>query len=48
MNLLDNNLFAEGLDDSEAQGGWGEEDRDFLEGLEEKAKEIDDAADSID
>ena len=48
MNLLDNNLLAEGLDDSEAQGGWGEEDRDFLEGLEKKAKEIDDAADSFD
>jgi hypothetical protein len=48
MKLLDENLIAEGVDDTEAPGELAEEDKDFLNSLEEMAKEVDDEPDSID
>jgi hypothetical protein len=37
---LDDNLFVEGVDDTEASDELCEEDKDFLKGLERKAAEI--------
>lgn len=41
MNLLDNNLFVQGVSDTEASDGLGDEDRELLESLERMATEID-------
>lgn len=41
MNLLDDNLFVQGVADTEASDGLGDEDRDLLESLERMAAEID-------
>jgi len=48
MKLLDDNLLAEFVDDTEASDGLGEEDKDFLKSLEKKAAEIDSEADKSD
>ena len=48
MDLPDENLFAEGADDTEAPSELGEEDKDFLECLEKMMEEVEDEADSID
>jgi len=41
MNLLDDNLFVQGVDGTEASDGLGEEDRELLKSLEKMASEID-------
>ena len=48
MKLLDDNLLAQAADDIGALGELGEEDMDFLNSLEEMAKEVDDEPNSID
>lgn len=48
MKLLDDNLLAEGVDDTGASDGLVEEDKDFLISLEEMAKEVEDEPDCID
>jgi hypothetical protein len=48
MKLLDDNLLAQAADDIGALGELGEEDMDFLNSLEEMAKEVDDEPGSID
>jgi len=48
MKLLDDNLLAEAADEVEAQGELAEEDKDFLNSLEEMAKEVGDEPNSID
>jgi hypothetical protein len=48
MNLLDDNLLAEGVDDTEARGELAEEEKDFLKDLEKVAEEVEDDANSID
>ena len=48
MKLLDENVLAEAADDIGALGELGEEDMDFLNSLEEMAKEVDDEPNSID
>jgi len=48
MNLLDDNLPAEAVDDVEGSGESGEEDKNFLNDLEEMAKEVEDDPNSID
>ena len=48
MNLLDENVLAEVTDETKAQDELGEEDKDFLNSLEEMAKEVEDEPDSID
>jgi hypothetical protein len=48
MKLLDDNLLAEAADDIEAWGELAEEDKDFLNSLEEMVKEVADEPDSID
>ena len=45
---MDDDLFLEGADDIEASDGLVEEDKDFLNGLEKKAEEVEDEPDSID
>jgi hypothetical protein len=37
MKLLDDGLFVEAVDETEASDGSGEEDKDFLKRLEKKA-----------
>ena len=44
MKLLDDNLFAEVVDDTEAPHRLGEEDEDLLESLAKKAAEIESEA----
>lgn len=46
MKLLDDDLFVEDVDDTEASDGSGEEDKDLLKSLEKKAAEIDSEADN--
>jgi len=48
MNLLDEDLLAEGADDVEPPGELTEEGNDFLKSLEEMANEVKDDANSID
>ena len=48
MKLLDDNLFAELADDTEAPRELGEEDKDLLKSLEKMAEEVKDEAGSID
>jgi len=48
MKLLDDNVLAEVPDDVEVPGEVAEEDKDFLNDLEEMAKEVEDDPDSID
>ena len=48
MKLLDEDLFAEGVDDVEPPGELGEEDGDLLKSLEKMAEEVEDDANSID
>jgi hypothetical protein len=45
MKLLDDDLFVEDVDDTEASDGLGEEDEDLLKRLEKKAVEIEVEAD---
>jgi hypothetical protein len=40
MNLLDDNLFAEGVDDTEPPAGLAVEEKDLLKSLETMAAEI--------
>jgi hypothetical protein len=40
MNLLDDDLFEEGVEDTEAPKELAEEDKDLLKSLEKKAAEI--------
>jgi hypothetical protein len=46
MKLLDDDLFVEDVDDTEASKGLGEEDKDLLKNLEKKAAEIKSEADN--
>ena len=46
--LLDDNLLAEGGEDTGARGELAEEDKDFLKSLEKMAEEVKDEAGSID
>jgi len=46
MKLLDDDLFVEDVDDTEASDGSGEEDEDLLKRLEKKAAEIDSQTDN--
>jgi hypothetical protein len=48
MKLLDDSILAQAADDIGALGDLGEEDMDFLNSLEEMAKEVDDEPGSID
>jgi hypothetical protein len=48
MKLLDDDVLAEVADDIEAPGELAEDDKDFLNDLEEMAKEVEDDPDSID
>ncbi len=48
MKLLDDKLLAKAADDIEATGGLTEEDKDFLNSLEEMVKEVEDEPNSID
>jgi hypothetical protein len=48
MKLLDDSLLAQAADDVGVLGELGEEDMDFLNSLEEMAKEVDDEPGSID
>jgi hypothetical protein len=48
MKLLDDNLFAEDVDDTETSDGSGEDDKDLLKRLEKMVEEVEDDADSID
>ncbi len=48
MKLLDEDLLAEGADDTEAPGELAEEGKDFLKDLEKMAEEVEDDANSID
>jgi hypothetical protein len=48
MKLLDDSILAQAADDIGALGELGEEDMDFLNSLEEMAKEVDDEPGSID
>jgi len=48
VKLLDDNLLAEATNDSEAPGELIEEDKDFLNSLEEMVKEVEDEPGSID
>ena len=48
MKLLDDNLLAEAADDIGAAGELTEEDKDFLNSLEEMVKEVEDEPNSID
>ena len=48
MKLLDDNLLAEAADDIGAAGELAEEDKDFLNSLEEMVKEVEDEPNSID
>jgi hypothetical protein len=48
MKLLDDDVLAEVPDDIMAPGEVAEEDMDFLNDLEEMAKEVEDDPDSID
>jgi hypothetical protein len=48
MKLLDDSLLAQAADDIGALGELGEADMDFLNSLEEMAKEVDDEPGSID
>ncbi len=48
MKLLDDNLLAGPSDDVEALGELAEEDKEFLNSLEEMAKGVDDEPNSID
>ena len=48
MKLLDDNVLAEAADDIEGPGELVEEDKDFLNSLEEMVKEVKDEPDSID
>jgi len=45
MKLLDDNLFAEGVDETEALDESAEKDEDFLKSLEKKAVEIEGESD---
>jgi hypothetical protein len=47
MKLLDDNLFIEDLDDTEAMGELAEEDKDFIKRLEKMAGEVEDDADNF-
>lgn len=46
MKLLDDNLFIEDFDDTEATGELAEEDKDFIKSLEKMAVEVEDEADN--
>jgi len=46
MKLLDDDLFAEDVDDTEASDGSGEEDEDLLKSLEKKVEEVEGEADN--
>lgn len=48
MKLLDDNVLAEFADDVEVPGELAGEDKDFLNSLEEMAKEVNDEPNSID
>jgi hypothetical protein len=48
MKLLDENVIAEVADDIKAPGESGEEDKEFLNSLEEMAGEVKDEPGSID
>lgn len=48
MKLLDDTVLAEVAEGIEAPGELAEEDKDFLNSLEEMAKEVEDEPDSID
>ena len=48
MNLLDDSLFVQDVVDIEASDGLAEEDKDFLNSLEEMVKEVEDEPNSID
>jgi hypothetical protein len=48
MKLLDDNLLAEAADNMDALGELTDEDKDFLNSLEEMAKEVENDPDSID
>ncbi len=48
MKILDDNLLAEVADNVDAPGELTDEDKDFLNSLEEMAKEVDDEPNSID
>ena len=48
MNLLDDSLFVQDVVDIEASDGLCEEDKDFLNSLEEMVKEVEDEPNSID
>jgi hypothetical protein len=42
---MDENLFVKVADDTEVSHGLAEEDKDFLDGLEKMAEELEDEAD---
>jgi len=46
MKLLDDDLFVEVEDGTEASDGLGEEDEDLLKKLEKKAAEVEEEADN--
>ena len=46
MKLLDDDLFVEDVDDTEAPDRLGEEDEDLLKKLEKKAAEVEDETDN--
>lgn len=48
MKLLDDNLFEELEDDTEAPDESAEQDKDILKRLEKMVEEVGDEADSID
>jgi hypothetical protein len=47
MKLLDDDLFVEDEDDTEASNGLDEEDKDLLKRLEKMVEEVEDEAENL-